>query len=118
MAIAVEFREFTPKNSRNDLIRRLEVAPEKHAEAILAAYELLQRLHEKGLIDIANGLLFGINLWHKLLLWQFLLYVFGLGFLTLLDLLHRCFHFADLLKAMCDCEGPVGLAFVANTVWP
>ena len=57
MAIAVEFREFTPKDSRHDLIRRLEDAPEKHAEAILAAYELLQRLHEKGLIDVANGLL-------------------------------------------------------------
>jgi len=57
MAIAVEFREFTPQNSRNDLIRRLEEAPEKHAEAILNAYELLQRLHEKGLIDVANGLL-------------------------------------------------------------
>jgi uncharacterized protein YjgD (DUF1641 family) len=57
MAIAVEFREFTPKDSRRDLIRRLEEAPEKHAEAILNAYELLQRLHEKGLIDIANGLL-------------------------------------------------------------
>jgi hypothetical protein len=57
MAIAVEFREFTPRDSRDDLIRRLEEAPEKHAEAILNAYELLQRLHEKGLIDIANGLL-------------------------------------------------------------
>lgn len=57
MAIAVEFREFVPKNSRNDLIRRLEEAPEKHAEAILNAYDLLQRMHEKGLIDIANGLL-------------------------------------------------------------
>jgi uncharacterized protein YjgD (DUF1641 family) len=57
MAVAVAFREFVPKNSRNDLIRRLEDAPEKHAEAILNAYELLQRMHEKGLIDIANGLL-------------------------------------------------------------
>jgi uncharacterized protein YjgD (DUF1641 family) len=57
MAVAVAFREFVPKDSRNDLIRRLEDAPEKHAEAILNAYELLQRMHEKGLIDIANGLL-------------------------------------------------------------
>lgn len=57
MAIAVEFREFTPRNSRDDLVRRLEEAPEKHVEAILAAYELLQHLYEKGLIDIANGLL-------------------------------------------------------------
>jgi uncharacterized protein YjgD (DUF1641 family) len=57
MAMAVEFREFTPKNSRNDLRQRLEQAPEDHAEAILSAYELLQRMHDKGLIDIANGLL-------------------------------------------------------------
>jgi uncharacterized protein YjgD (DUF1641 family) len=57
MAMPVEFREFTPKNSRNDLMRRLEQAPEEHAEALLAAYDLLQRMHEKGLIDIASGLL-------------------------------------------------------------
>jgi hypothetical protein len=38
MAVAVEFREFTPKNSRNDLMRRLEQAPEEHAEAILSAW--------------------------------------------------------------------------------
>ena len=57
MAIPVEFREFTPKNSRNDLMRRLEQVPDQHAEALLAAYDLLQRMHEKGLIDIASGLL-------------------------------------------------------------
>ncbi len=57
MAMAVEYREFTPKNSRADLIRKLEQAPESHAEALLSAYELLQRMHDKGLIDVANGLL-------------------------------------------------------------
>jgi uncharacterized protein YjgD (DUF1641 family) len=57
MAQAVEFRTFTPNNARHDLIKRLEEAPEEHAEAILATYELLQRLHDKGLIDVANGLL-------------------------------------------------------------
>jgi uncharacterized protein YjgD (DUF1641 family) len=57
MAMPVEFREFTPRNSRNDLMRRLEQAPEEHVEALLAAYDLLQRMHEKGLIDIASGLL-------------------------------------------------------------
>jgi uncharacterized protein YjgD (DUF1641 family) len=57
MAMAVDFREFTPKNSRADLIRKLEQAPESHAEALLSAYELLQRMHDKGLIDVANGLL-------------------------------------------------------------
>jgi uncharacterized protein YjgD (DUF1641 family) len=57
MAMPVEYREFTPKNSRNDLIRKLAQAPEEHAEALLSAYNLLQRLHDKGLLDIANGLL-------------------------------------------------------------
>jgi uncharacterized protein YjgD (DUF1641 family) len=57
MAIAVDFREFTPRNSRDDLIRRVEQAPVEHAEAVLAAYDLLQRLHEKGMIDLLNGLL-------------------------------------------------------------
>ena len=57
MAIAVDFRELTPRDSRNDLVRRLDQAPAQNAEAILAAYELLKQLHEKGLLDIANGLL-------------------------------------------------------------
>jgi len=57
MAKAVEFREFTPRNSRDDLIRRVEQAPVEHAEAVLATYDLLQRLHEKGVIDLLNGLL-------------------------------------------------------------
>jgi len=57
MAIAVTFREFTPNNSRTDLIRKVEQAPVEHAEAVLAAYDLLQRMHEKGLIDLLNGLL-------------------------------------------------------------
>lgn len=57
MAIAVDFREFTPVDSREDLIRRVEQAPVEHAEAVLAAYDLLQRLHEKGLLDLLNGLL-------------------------------------------------------------
>jgi uncharacterized protein YjgD (DUF1641 family) len=57
MAVAVDFREFTPVDSREDLIRRVEQAPIEHAEAVLAAYDLLQRLHEKGLLDLFNGLL-------------------------------------------------------------
>lgn len=57
MAIAVDSREFTPRNSRTDLIRRVEQAPVEHAEAVLAVYDLLQRLHEKGIIDLLNGLL-------------------------------------------------------------
>lgn len=57
MANPVSFREFTPTNSRQDLLRRLEAAPEQHVEALLASYELLQRMHDEGLIDLANSLL-------------------------------------------------------------
>jgi uncharacterized protein YjgD (DUF1641 family) len=57
MAVAVDLREFRPVDSREDLIRRVERAPIEHAEAVLAAYDLLQRLHEKGLLDLSNGLL-------------------------------------------------------------
>jgi uncharacterized protein YjgD (DUF1641 family) len=57
MAVPVDFREFTPVDSRADLVRRVEQAPIEHAEAVLATYDLLQRLHEKGLLDLLNGLL-------------------------------------------------------------
>jgi uncharacterized protein YjgD (DUF1641 family) len=57
MAVAVDFREYTPVDSREDLIRRVEEAPVAHAEAVLAGYDLLQRLHEKGLLDLLIGLL-------------------------------------------------------------
>jgi uncharacterized protein YjgD (DUF1641 family) len=39
------------------LARRLQEAPNEHAEALLAGYDLLQQLHEKGIIDLVNGLL-------------------------------------------------------------
>lgn len=57
MAKEVNFREFTPRNSRDDIIRRVEHAPIDHAEALLASYDLLQRLYDKGIIDLFNGLL-------------------------------------------------------------
>jgi uncharacterized protein YjgD (DUF1641 family) len=57
MAVAVDFREFHPVDARNDLIRRVEHAPVEHAEAVLSAYELLQKLHEKGMLELLTGLL-------------------------------------------------------------
>jgi uncharacterized protein YjgD (DUF1641 family) len=33
----------------------VEQAPEKHAEAILAAYDLLQALHDRGLLDTTSS---------------------------------------------------------------
>jgi len=46
-----------PRDPREELLRRVENAPDEHAEAILAAYEVLQELHDKGLLEIAKGLL-------------------------------------------------------------
>jgi uncharacterized protein YjgD (DUF1641 family) len=57
MAVAVDFRDFLPVDARKDLIRRVEHAPAEHAEAILSAYELLQQLHEKGMLDLVSGVL-------------------------------------------------------------
>lgn len=59
MAKAVEFRHFIPENSRDDLTRRIEEAPVEHAEAFLAALSLLQKLHDAGLLSLANGLIGG-----------------------------------------------------------
>jgi uncharacterized protein YjgD (DUF1641 family) len=61
MSVAVEFRTYTPPDSRLDLVRRIESAPREHAEAVLEAYELLQRLHDTGTIGLVNGLLSAEN---------------------------------------------------------
>ncbi|RXH54160.1 DUF1641 domain-containing protein [Granulicella sibirica] len=57
MAVAVDFRIFQPADSRDDLLRKVKEAPAKHAEAILAAYEVLEKLHEKDVLSTLNGLL-------------------------------------------------------------
>jgi uncharacterized protein YjgD (DUF1641 family) len=57
MAVAVEFRTYTPPDSRLDLVRCIESAPREHAEAVLEAYDMLQRLHDSGALGIVNGLL-------------------------------------------------------------
>jgi uncharacterized protein YjgD (DUF1641 family) len=57
MAQAVAFRKFTPENSREDLARRIHEAPTEHAEAILAAFALLEKLHDAGLLSLASGLI-------------------------------------------------------------
>jgi uncharacterized protein YjgD (DUF1641 family) len=57
MAVAVDFRSYTPVDARVDLINKVEGAPVEHAEAVLAAYELLQQLHEKGILELLTGLL-------------------------------------------------------------
>ena len=49
--------EVPPRNPRAELRSRLEQAPEQHAEAVLAAYEVLQELHDRGVLDITRSAL-------------------------------------------------------------
>jgi uncharacterized protein YjgD (DUF1641 family) len=49
--------EITPRDPRKELISRLERAPAEHAEAILAAYEVLQGLHDRQVLDMLRGVL-------------------------------------------------------------
>jgi uncharacterized protein YjgD (DUF1641 family) len=45
------------RDPRAELHARLENAPAEHAEAILAAYEVLQGLYDRGVLDLARGAL-------------------------------------------------------------
>src|SRR5258708_33993996 len=47
--------QIPPRNPRAELQSRLEHAPEEHAEAVLAAYEVLQELHNRGVLEIMRG---------------------------------------------------------------
>lgn len=42
-----------------ELERRLAAAPREHAEALLVAWDLLQTAHDKGVLDLAQGLIGG-----------------------------------------------------------
>jgi uncharacterized protein YjgD (DUF1641 family) len=46
-----------PRSAREELKRRVDAAPVEHADAVLAAYDLLQELHESGTLDVLRGLL-------------------------------------------------------------
>jgi len=47
------------RDRRDELNLRLQQAPAKHAEAILAAYEVLQGLHDHGVLELMRGTLGG-----------------------------------------------------------
>ena len=49
--------QIPPRNPREKLQSRLEQAPEDHAEAMLVAYEVLQQLHDRGVLELARGML-------------------------------------------------------------
>ncbi len=49
--------ELPRRDPREELRARVEKAPAEHAEAILAAYEVLQGLHDRGVLDLMRGAL-------------------------------------------------------------
>jgi uncharacterized protein YjgD (DUF1641 family) len=47
--------EFAPRDARAELQTQLQNAPLQHAEALLSGYDLLQRLHDRGVLDLLRG---------------------------------------------------------------
>jgi len=48
-----------PRDTRDGLNSRLQQAPLEHAEAVLAGYEVLQGLHDRGVLELMRGALRG-----------------------------------------------------------
>jgi uncharacterized protein YjgD (DUF1641 family) len=49
--------QMPPRDSREELRSRLDRAPLEHADALLATYEVLQGLHDCGILELLRGLL-------------------------------------------------------------
>ena len=49
--------QLPPRDPREEMHSRLERAPLEHADALLAAYEVLQGLHDRGVLELLRGLL-------------------------------------------------------------
>jgi uncharacterized protein YjgD (DUF1641 family) len=47
--------ELPPRDARQELSKRLEQAPAQYAEALLDSYELLQELHDRGVLQLLRG---------------------------------------------------------------
>jgi uncharacterized protein YjgD (DUF1641 family) len=56
MAKPIAFKPATV-DFKADLQRRLEKAPDEHAAALLAAYDVLEAAYDQGLLDILHGLI-------------------------------------------------------------
>jgi uncharacterized protein YjgD (DUF1641 family) len=51
--------ELPPRDPQREINSRLQQAPLEHAEAVLAAYEVLQGLHDSGVLELMQGMLGG-----------------------------------------------------------
>jgi uncharacterized protein YjgD (DUF1641 family) len=56
MAKPIAFKPITV-DFKADLQRRLEKAPDEHAAALLAAYDVLEAAYDQGLLDILHGVI-------------------------------------------------------------
>ena len=56
MAKPIPFKP-APRDSRDELQTRLQNASAEHAEAVLAGYEVLQGLHDAGVLELLRGML-------------------------------------------------------------
>jgi uncharacterized protein YjgD (DUF1641 family) len=56
MAVPIHFQPLQ-RDPREELRARLEAAPAEHAEALLTVYEILQSLHDRGILDALKGFL-------------------------------------------------------------
>jgi len=56
MAKPIAFQPI-PVDFKADLQRRLEKAPDEHAAALLAAYDVLEAAYDEGLLDMLHGLI-------------------------------------------------------------
>ena len=55
MAPPVPFKKIIRTDSAAEVRKRLEDAPLAHEEAILSGYDLLQKLHESGALEVLRG---------------------------------------------------------------
>jgi len=51
--------QLVPRDPQRELNVRLQQAPSEHAEAVLAAYEVLQGMHDYGVLELMRGTLGG-----------------------------------------------------------
>lgn len=49
--------EVAPRDPREELRKRLEQAPEQYAQALLESFQLLQQLHDSGVLRLMRGTL-------------------------------------------------------------
>src|ERR1700732_4335223 len=53
--------ELPKRDPREELRSRLEQAPVEHAEAVLASFEVLEGLHDRGVLELFRGVLGGAD---------------------------------------------------------